>query len=115
MRSSDPVPVEKLLINVVHDLRQPLSTIENSAFLLRLLLTDAAPQVVEQIRVIERQTALAARALTETVAEFRRMAGRIADDDGPPRGGEESGSQAGSRGAADKSLEFTKSQTAAVT
>ncbi len=64
---------ETLLCNVVHDLRQPLGTIEISAYLLNQMLRDAPEQVREYIGAIERQVDMAARALDEAAAELCRL------------------------------------------
>jgi hypothetical protein len=64
---------EDILMCCVHDVRQPLSTIETSVFVLSLLLTDLQGQVPEHLRTIERQVALAAHTLDEAVAEMRRL------------------------------------------
>ena len=64
---------EDILMCCVHDVRQPLSTIETSVFVLSLLLGDLQGQVPEHLRTIERQVALAARTLDEAVAELRRL------------------------------------------
>lgn len=57
----------------VHNMRQPLGTIETSVFVLSLLLGDSAGQVPEHLRTIERQVELAAHTLDEAVAELRRL------------------------------------------
>ncbi len=82
------------MIDVVHDMRQPLSTIETSAFILQSLLSEASPRVREHLEIIERQVALASRILHE--------AGTGLLDPGVHR-------------AEREGLEFTKSATAAVT
>jgi signal transduction histidine kinase len=64
---------EEILMGCVHDLRQPLGTIETSAFVLSLMLGDTGGQVPEHLRTIERQVELAARTLTDAVAELRRI------------------------------------------
>ena len=46
---------QKVFATLVHDVRQPLSTIENSAYCLNLMLRDAPEPVREQIRIILRQ------------------------------------------------------------
>ncbi len=89
----DP-PAEAVLIDIIHDLRQPLSTIETSAFILRSLLPQAPPEVRQQLQLIERQVALASRLLVDARTRARPAVQRTAEGD---------------------SLEFTKSATAAVT
>ena len=64
--ASDP---REILKNLIHDLRQPLGNIENSAYFLDLLLSSAGPQVKEQLRAIEHQVEQAARLLAEAAAE----------------------------------------------
>ena len=95
MHPLDPCrEAEDILIGCIHDVRQPLGTIATSAFVLNLLLGDVPGQVHEYLRTIERQAALAAHTLDEAVAELRRLRAQ--------RTGVES-------------LDFTKSETAAVT
>jgi signal transduction histidine kinase len=64
---------EQLLGDVVHDLRQPLSTIEWSACYLEMMLGDSNPRAVEQVRMIQRQIVEAARVLAGAAAELHRM------------------------------------------
>jgi len=64
---------EDILIGCVHDLRQPLGTIETSAYLLKLLLKEMEGPVPDHLRVIERQVASAAHMLDDAVAELRRL------------------------------------------
>jgi signal transduction histidine kinase len=73
MRSTNNTESEELLKNLVHDLRQPLGTIETSAYYLGLLLHDAHPEARDQIRTIEHQVVRAAALLTEAVAELHRL------------------------------------------
>jgi hypothetical protein len=92
-----PFPVtefEEMIGSLIHDLRQPLNTIENSASYLKLLLGDRGPAVDDQLRLIERQVDVAAHMLAEAAARMR------------------SGAQ---RAGAAESLDLTKSQTAVVT
>ena len=86
---------EEALAALVHDLRQPLGTLEYSALYLQILLGEAEEPVQQQLRLMQQQIELAAQLL-------RRAAERVA----PP------GIQ---RVAAGESLDFTKSETAAVT
>lgn len=86
---------EELLANLVHDLRQPLGTIDYSACYLRLLLTEAGTAVQEQLSLIAQQVDRAARLLEEVASRVPRSPVQRTD-------------------AAD-SLDLTKSQTAAVT
>jgi signal transduction histidine kinase len=87
-------PAEKLLRNMVHELRQPLGTIEASAYLLNLTLRDADGHANEHVSVIERQVDLAARILNDAAAQLRRLYAQPAET---------------------TSRDFTKSETAAVT
>ncbi len=59
------------LVDVVHDLRQPLSTIETSVFMLNSLLRDAPPAAQQQLRIIERQIAVASGILHRASLEVR--------------------------------------------
>jgi len=56
---------EEALAHLVHDLRQPLGTLEYSACYLQLLLGDAHEAVKEQLRIMQHQLDLASRLLTE--------------------------------------------------
>ena len=87
-------PAEELLRDVVHELRQPLGTIETSAYLLNRMLHGAEGQAYQHLCTIERQVDVAARILNEAVAQLGRLRTQPADDE---------------------SLDFTKSETAAVT
>ena len=89
-----PSKSEQILLNVVHDVRQPLGTIESSAFYLNLLLGESDPRVAEQVRVIQRQVKEAARILSQAAAEL--------------------GSLRAQRTVAEN-LDLTKAETAAVT
>ncbi len=64
---------EDILMGCVHNMRQPLGTIETSVFVLTLLLRDTAGAVPEHLRTIERQLELAARTLDEAAADLRRL------------------------------------------
>ena len=86
---------EEVLIDLVHELRQPLSTLEYSACYLQMLLGDAHGAVQQQLRVIQQQVDLATRLLSEAVTRIPRLDLQ--------------------RAAADESLDLTKSETAAVT
>jgi signal transduction histidine kinase len=59
------------IADLVHELRQPLGTIGDSAFYLGLLLKDADPAFQEQLRIIEAQVDRACRVLAETAAALR--------------------------------------------
>jgi len=64
---------QKILATVVHDVRQPLSTIENSAYCLRLLMRDAPEAVRRQIDLILRQVDRADGILRDASEQFRRL------------------------------------------
>jgi signal transduction histidine kinase len=64
MRTRD-AGAEKLLTDVVHDLSQPLGTIELVAYLLSTSLPDAPPQLREYIQIIQRQADAAISILHE--------------------------------------------------
>ena len=73
MRSIAEIETELLLKNLVHDLRQPLSTIETSAYFLNLLLGDGHERAHEQLHTIEHQVDRAAALLSQAVAELHRL------------------------------------------
>jgi len=85
-------------MNVVHELRQPLGTIETSAYLLNRMLRGSEDQAYQHLCTIERQVFLAARILNEAAAELGRLRSQSAAQPGDA-----------------ESLAFTKSETAAVT
>jgi signal transduction histidine kinase len=85
---------EELFASLVHDLRQPLNTIEDSASYLKLLLGENRGAVNEQLRLIQRQVHVASRILAEASAQMRAHT---------------------QCAAAGESLDLTKSQTAVVT
>jgi hypothetical protein len=87
--------LEEQFAELIHALRQPLNTIDDSVGYLDLLLREVEGPVHEQLRLIARQVDLAARILVEASAWMC-----------PPRA---------QRAAAGESLDLTKSQTAAVT
>lgn len=86
---------EKVLTDLVHDLRQPLGTLEYSACYLEMLLGEAQETVQQQLRVIQQQLDRAARLLSDAAASVSAP-----------------GSQ---RAAGDESLCLTNSETASVT
>ncbi|MBZ5578138.1 MAG: hypothetical protein LAP40_16370 [Acidobacteriia bacterium] len=90
-----PLPdSDEVLAELVHDLRQPLGTLEYSACYLQLLLSEPREAVQEQLRIIQQQLDIAARLLTEAAARVARPVQRT---------------------AAGESLDLTKSEIAAVT
>lgn len=70
MHSSSPSETDEVLAALVHDLRQPLGTLEYSACYLELLLGEAQETVQDQLRIIQQQLDLAARLLTDAVARI---------------------------------------------
>jgi signal transduction histidine kinase len=62
---------EELVARLVHDLRQPLGTIETSAYCMNLLLGQEHTAAREQLRIIVRQVGHAVRILNEAVADTR--------------------------------------------
>ena len=85
---------EEILQDLVHDLRQPLSNIDISAYILNCSLPDADPQIRAHIQTIARQVEQACDVLRDAVAEM----GRLQD-----------------QGAMGESRELTKSAIAVVT
>lgn len=83
MRSIVEIETEILLKNLVHDMRQPLSTIETSTFYLNLLLGEANDRAHEQLRAIEHQVERAAALLSQAVAELHRLHECPADESRP--------------------------------
>ena len=67
--ASDP---EEFLARLVHDLRQPLGTIETSAYCMNLLLGQEHTAAREQLCIIERQVGHAVRILNEAVEATRQ-------------------------------------------
>jgi signal transduction histidine kinase len=86
---------EELVVDLVHELRQPLSTLEYSSCYLQMLLGEAQEAVQEQLRIIQQQIDLATRMLSEAAARIPRPEFQ--------------------RAATGESLDLTKSETAAVT
>lgn len=64
---------EEILQDLVHDLRQPLSNIDISAYILNRSLPDADPQIREHIQTIGRQVQQACDVLRDAVAEMGRL------------------------------------------
>jgi signal transduction histidine kinase len=64
---------EDILYGLVHDLRQPLGTLESSLFFLDLVLDHESDRVREQMRVMERQVAQAALLLHRASEELRAL------------------------------------------
>ena len=66
-------PSEAILIDLVHDLRQPLGNIETSAYLLNLVTPPDQAGAHVQLLAIERQVSHAARLLSEASAALARL------------------------------------------
>ena len=86
---------EEALVALVHDLRQPLGTLEYGVLYLQILLGDAEEPVQEQLRLMQQQIELAAQLANHAAERVKRPVIQ--------------------RMAAGESLDFTKSETAAVT
>src|SRR5215831_75849 len=70
-----PLPthtLEMLLINLIHDLRQPLGNIEGTTYCLSSLLESADSRIRDQVRLIERQVERAEQLLSAASAELAR-------------------------------------------
>jgi len=85
---------EDSLANLVHELRQPLSTLEYSARYLQMLLGGAQEAVQQQLRIIQDQIDFAAHLVDGAAAHIPRL---------QPR-----------RATSSEGLSFTKSETVAV-
>jgi len=70
---------EDLLINLIHDLRQPLGAIETSVYLLNLVTPPADARVHAQLQAIECQLGDASRLLAEATAALRRLPAQRAE------------------------------------
>ena len=66
-------PSEAIVMDLVHDMRQPLGNIETSAYCLNLLTDPEQVRVRQHLRVIEQQVERAAALLAEAAAELRRL------------------------------------------
>jgi signal transduction histidine kinase len=86
---------EQALAELVHDLRQPLSTLEYSASYLQIILRGTEGPAQQQLRLMQQQIEVAARLLSNAAARLSRPAIQ--------------------RPIAGESLDLTKSETAAVT
>lgn len=75
---------EQLLINLVHDLRQPLGIIETSAYCLNRSSDRSESRTAEHLRVIERQADAASALLNEVAAELRRRRAQAASTESLP-------------------------------
>ena len=61
---------EEALAALVHDLRQPLGTLEYSALYLQMLLGGGPAAVQRQLQVMQEQIAIAAGILSEAAAQL---------------------------------------------
>ena len=91
MRRLDP---EEFLINLVHDLRQPLGAMETGLCCLELSLDHPGGQTGDCLRLMARQLSRADAILDQAIAELRRTPAQRATE---------------------PSLDFTNSETAVVT
>lgn len=73
MSSVAALDAEDLLTKLIHDLRQPLSTIENSAYLTQILLDSEQDRAREQLGLIQNQVDRAANLLSAAVIELVRI------------------------------------------
>ena len=72
---------EEILRTLVHDLRQPLGTVETSIFCLDLMLEHPSGRVREQLCAMERQVAEATQLLEGAVEKLRSLrAQRFAEE-----------------------------------
>lgn len=94
MNGSGRADTPDLIAELVHDLRQPLGTLEYSACCLQILLGESQAAVQQQLRVMQQQIDLATRLLSEAVARLPHP---------------------GLQRVAAESLDLTNSETAAVT
>ena len=85
---------EELMIDLVHELRQPLSTLEYSACYLQMLLGEAQESVQQQLRIIQQQIDLATRLVDEAAVRIPRLETQ--------------------RGTAGKSLDLPESEAVAI-
>ena len=97
-------PYEEILHGLVHDLRQPLGTIETSIFCLDLMLDKPSERVRDQLRAMEHQVAEAAELLERAAEELRFLRAQCPAEEGAP-----------SRSGIAESFARTNSATAAVT
>jgi signal transduction histidine kinase len=64
--------LETLLINLIHDLRQPLGNIEGTTYCLSSLV-ESDVRIRDQVRLIERQVERAEQLLAAASAELARV------------------------------------------
>ncbi|HXS96895.1 MAG TPA: hypothetical protein VN736_19985 [Candidatus Limnocylindrales bacterium] len=73
MNSVPAHDAEDLLVKLIHELRQPLSTIENSAYYTQMLLPPEQARAHAQLRIMEQQAEGAASLLSAASAELARL------------------------------------------
>jgi len=71
-------PYDEILHDLVHDLRQPLGTIETGVFCLDLMLGHPSGKVQDQLHAIERQVAQAVDLLQRATKQLQAQ--RITGD-----------------------------------
>jgi signal transduction histidine kinase len=69
---SNSAGLETLLINLIHDLRQPLANIEGSSYYLTSLTRSGDSRIQELARIIERQVEQAEQLLAAASCELSR-------------------------------------------
>lgn len=80
MNSVPARDAEDLLVRLIHELRQPLSTIENSAYYTRILLRPEHDRAHAQVRIMEQQAERAASLLSAASAELMRLRAQRAEE-----------------------------------
>lgn len=70
---------EDLLTNLIHDLRQPLGTIETSVYLLNMVTPADDARVHDQLHAIECQLGDCSRLLSEATTALRRLQAQRSD------------------------------------
>ena len=79
MPSSAASDSEELIAHLAHELRQPLGTIETSAYCLGLLSDPAQPRAHAYLRTIAQQVARAESRLSQAGAELTRLRAQRAE------------------------------------
>lgn len=64
------VEPEEMLADLVHELRQPLGTIEYSTCYLQMLLGETPQAIQEQFTIIQQQIDHACRLMSDVIARF---------------------------------------------
>ncbi len=73
MSSTDSPKAETLLKNVLHDLRQPLSVLEVTAYVMNLKLNEGKALDREQLLCLERQVGRASQIVARAAADLNRL------------------------------------------